>query len=66
MTPSYLSPQSVADAFPGLTADRLARWRWAHVGPNYVKAGRTVLYRLCDVEDFLSGNLVVLSDAGQQ
>jgi hypothetical protein len=30
----------------------LEQWRWRGVGPNYLKLGGRVIYRLCDVEGF--------------
>lgn len=59
----YLSPDQVGSSFPGLTADRLARWRWAKSGPTYSKVGRQILYKREDVEAFLAKHMVV---AGHQ
>jgi hypothetical protein len=30
----------------------LERWRWIGEGPNYVKLGKRVVYRLVDIEQF--------------
>ena len=30
----------------------LERWRWLGEGPNYVKLGKRVVYRLSDIEQF--------------
>ncbi len=59
MQQQYLSPHDVERDYPGLTADRLARWRWAKVGPEYVAAGKQRLYRREAIEEFLSRNTVV-------
>lgn len=58
MNSEYLPPGQVHLHFPGLTADRLARWRWARVGPAYSKIGRQILYRRADIERFLADSLV--------
>lgn len=42
-----------AAAFLGLSADTLPRWRWAGKGPTFVKIGRSVRYRLSDLETYL-------------
>jgi hypothetical protein len=54
MSIEYLAPKSVADTFPGLTSQRLARWRWATTGPAYSKVGRQILYRRDVVERFVA------------
>lgn len=63
MEQSYLSPEQVGTIYPGLTADRLARWRWAKVGPSYMKAGRQILYRGQDIEAYLASVTVEVSNA---
>jgi hypothetical protein len=60
----YLGPDQVAQYYPGLTADRLARWRWAKTGPQYTKAGRQVLYSHDCIEAYLVKNAVGVSDVG--
>jgi hypothetical protein len=35
----------------------LERWRWLQAGPQYLKIGGRVVYRLEDVEAFESGQL---------
>lgn len=52
----YLTPISVAERYPGLTVRWLARRRWEHMPPSYVKAGKRVLYRTSDIERFLADN----------
>jgi hypothetical protein len=56
MHSQYLGPVQVTDHYPGITADRLARWRWARTGPRYSKVGRQILYLREDVEAFLIAN----------
>ena len=62
----YLSAQLVEDMFPGLTVERLARWRWAKTGPSYVSAGRQRLYRQDVVEAFLESHTVIVGGEGSQ
>lgn len=50
----YLTPDSVQGVYPTLTKRWLARRRWAHLPPTYVKAGKRVLYRRSDLETYLS------------
>jgi hypothetical protein len=35
-----------------VTPKTLANWRWGGVGPEFIKVGTRVLYRLEDVEKF--------------
>ena len=36
----------------GLSPRTLERWRWSKAGPNYVRLGGRVVYRMEDVEAF--------------
>ena len=63
MTSDYLSQDQVATLFPGLTPQRLTRWRWAKTGPAYVRAGRQRLYRHDAVVTWLEQNQVTHSGA---
>ena len=58
-TTEYLPPHLVNDYYPGLTPRWLARQRWEHKPPTYIKAGRRVMYRRADIEQFLAENTVV-------
>lgn len=60
----YLTPAGVADAYAGLTVRWLARRRWAHLPPSYIKAGKRVLYRRADVEAFLADSTRHFDGAG--
>jgi hypothetical protein len=45
----------------------LERWRWLRQGPNYLKVGGRVLYRLDDIEAYETVHLHTASSAvGQQ
>lgn len=50
----FLTPEMVASLYPGLTPRWLARRRWEHLPPAFVKAGRRVLYRRSDLEVYLA------------
>jgi hypothetical protein len=55
VTPVALrAPQ--AAAYLSLSVQRLASMRLLGRGPPYSKAGHTVLYRLSDLEDWLTAN----------
>jgi hypothetical protein len=54
----FINTDRIGELFPGITADRLARWRWARKGPRYYKAGRNVLYTRADIEAFLEAHAV--------
>lgn len=56
----YLTPTTVSERYAGLTPRWLARRRWAHLPPNYVKAGKRVLYRKSDLEAFLQSSTQVM------
>lgn len=40
-----------------LSPRTLERWRWLRQGPDYIKVGGRVLYRLDDIEQFEVANL---------
>lgn len=47
-----------AARFLGLSPDTLPRWRWSGIGPAYLKIGRSIKYRIGDLEAFLEGSRV--------
>jgi len=53
-----LLSNSEAAEFLGMSPDTLPRWRWARVGPAYLKVGRSIKYRLADLEAFLNESRV--------
>jgi len=56
-----------ASAFLGLSRSWLAKLRLTGSGPHYVKLGRQVRYRLCDLEAWLRGEVrSSTSDPGPQ
>ena len=56
----YLTPAAVSERYASLTPRWLARRRWAHLPPSYVKAGKRVLYRRSDLEAFLQSGTQVM------
>ncbi len=42
----------------GVTAETLREWRRLKQGPDYVKAGKGVMYREVDVQDWIKRNVV--------
>ncbi len=41
-----------------MSPDTLPRWRWAGIGPAYLKVGRSIKYRRADLEAFLNESRV--------
>jgi hypothetical protein len=41
----------------GLSPRTLERWRWLNEGPEYMKLGNRVVYRLEDIEAFEEANM---------
>lgn len=53
----YLRPKEV-EALYGIKANTLAVWRSQGVGPDYYKAGKTVLYKKEEVDKFFEAKRV--------
>lgn len=53
-----------AAAYLGVSPDTLPRWRWAGTGPVFVKVGRTVKYRVSDLEAYLTERAVLPRNQG--
>ncbi|MHB8368812.1 MAG: helix-turn-helix domain-containing protein [Leptospirales bacterium] len=47
-----------AAEYLGMSPDTLPRWRWAGIGPAYLKVGRSIKYRRADLEAFLNESRV--------
>lgn len=47
-----------AAEYLGLSVATLRTWRCRGKGPNYVKLGRSVVYRIVDLDAYLADNLV--------
>lgn len=41
----------------GVAVQTLQRWRWAGIGPRFIKVGRSVRYRLEDIEAYEQSRL---------
>jgi hypothetical protein len=44
----------------------LERWRWLRQGPNYLKVGGRVVYRLDDIEEFERRHVYAASANGSE
>nr|EDZ38383.1 MAG: Hypothetical protein CGL2_10305005 [Leptospirillum sp. Group II '5-way CG'] len=53
-----LLSNSEAAEFLGMSPDTLPRWRWAGIGPVYLRVGRSIKYRRADLEAFLNESRV--------
>ncbi|MEI8296227.1 MAG: helix-turn-helix domain-containing protein [Alphaproteobacteria bacterium] len=51
MQPNLLTPDALAARW-NITNGTLSQWRWNGKGPQFLKIGRRVLYRIEDVEAF--------------
>lgn len=51
----FINQDKLADRWC-LSPRTLERWRWEKIGPNYLKVGGRVLYRLSDIEKFETKN----------
>lgn len=47
-----------ASQYTGFSVRTLQDWRFRGVGPSYIKIGRSVRYRLSELDAFLVGTLV--------
>ena len=59
--PDLLTPEEVAE-ITGLSMDTLAQWRSQKRGITYLKIGRAVRYDPADVQTYLEGCRVSVSD----
>lgn len=59
--PDLLTPEKVAE-ITGLSIDTLAQWRSQRRGLPYLKIGRAVRYDPADVQSYLEGCRVSVSD----
>ncbi|MEO6609163.1 MAG: DNA-binding protein [Aestuariivirga sp.] len=56
MTTNHLNQLDLSRRW-AISPRTLERWRWQSFGPDFVKVGGRVLYRLIDVERFEAENL---------
>lgn len=56
MTSEFMDTRAAAE-YLMLSPHTLYRWRWSGDGPQYVKLGRSVRYRLKDLVSFVEGRL---------
>jgi excisionase family DNA binding protein len=62
---ALLNPEEVAE-ITGLSLDTLAQWRSQRRGIPYLKVGRAVRYDPGDVQQYLAGCRVSVSDPHQR
>lgn len=51
MNKDLMTPETLAERW-NLNPTTLSQWRWNGRGPQYLKLGRRVMYRIQDVEAF--------------
>lgn len=52
MARKNLSPEQLSDHWGGVPLSTLNRWRWTGTGPEFMKLGKHIVYRVRDVEEF--------------
>lgn len=52
----YLTPKQAANELQ-LSDLTLRKWRWEGKGPQFIKAGRKVIYRLQDIEEWVTNQI---------
>lgn len=56
MSENRLLNEKQAASYLGLSVSTLQAWRWRGRGPAYLKlGGRTIRYRMADLDSFLAG-----------
>lgn len=55
-----ITPEDLARVLD-VSVDTLAEWRRLERGPDYVKTGKRVMYRLADVQDWMQRNIVLVT-----
>jgi hypothetical protein len=62
--PIFLTIGEVVDRYRGQIGDgTLRNWRTKGIGPSYVKAGKAILYRVTDLENWERRNAVKCAGA---
>ncbi len=49
----------------GISERTLERWRWAGIGPKFIKLSNRILYRLVDIEAFEDSQLCQSIEEGK-
>lgn len=62
----YLTPDEIQEALPTLNKAKLAYWRHTGTGPRYRKVGKSVLYVLDEVIDWLESTVRHGAGPGQE
>jgi predicted DNA-binding transcriptional regulator AlpA len=53
----YLTTEQLAELIPGVTLRQLANWRSEGRGPRYRKLGKSILYDLHEVEEWIESQI---------
>lgn len=53
------TPEELANIFE-VTVETLAEWRSRKTGPDYVKLGKRVMYRISDIYVWMQNNTITL------
>jgi predicted site-specific integrase-resolvase len=60
MTENKTFSHKEAARYLGVASQTLHNWRHSRKGPNYIKLGSKVIYRLVDLDAYLESRRVVL------
>lgn len=55
-----ITSQQLAEVLD-VTVDTLREWRRLKQGPDYVKTGKGVMYRVVDVQEWMQRNIVLVT-----
>jgi hypothetical protein len=56
-----LTPKEIQETY-GLNIGTLGNMRFQKIGPKYYKLGRKIIYRVEDIENWISQNMVLTRD----
>lgn len=65
ISPSQLLTTKQVSRIYGIPKATLEFWRWGKRGPTYVKMGRSVRYKVGEVESWLEANTVESDETGE-
>ncbi len=61
---TLLSNEKAAD-FLGVASSTLPRWRWSRTGPPFLRVGRSIRYRVEDLQSWLESRRVETKDQAE-
>lgn len=53
-----ITPEELAVTL-GVLPETLKAWRWKKTGPDFVRLGQSVFYRIRDVEEWIAASIVL-------